>query len=848
MRFFLLINILLVLNPLNVFSRTETNERANLSADGFLSGLYFSSHEVIQDKRTSLNLTPDKPFKFPDGFSLEFDANFRRKDGYYGYIFRIIGDGNTNIDLVANFASSTSNFWLVHQDQILLSYKWADLSNGDYGLWMKIRVEIDLENARLGVNLNGIKKEATVADIGHLKHFDVVFGACQNNPFYTTDVCPMSLKNIRIYNSSNRLYRNWQLSRHGENEVFDEVVGEKAKVNNPVWIIDKHIRWRKLKDIRVDNLLGIAKDEENGRLFLVNDQQLYVVNTDSFLIDIIPFEGGSPYWDPLGKQIIYNKFTDDLWSYNFSKNEISRFDFRTRKWSANPSDYPESDFAHHNKFIHPRDSSLVTILGYGHYLYKSTVNYYHSGIWRQIDRSDQIEPRYLSGTGFLNEQKMLVFGGYGSKSGRQELSSGFYYDLYLFDLNDYSFKKLWNLTSPDSPYVPSDDLIFDQQSNSFYTLVYNSVRYETYLRLARFGIEKANPQFYHDSIPFKFRDTESWNAFSLNHSTSELIAVTAQNNDVSLYAIAYPPLLPEDVYQQEEIANSYELIIFVFILFLLGAGTYFILRRRKIKPVHKTDQKHDHPGIGPVPAADRKLLSSILFLGGFQIYDRNGLDITSDFSPTIKQLFVFIFLYTIRSGKGISSAKLDEILWYDKSKESARNNRNVNISKLRSVLENVGGVEVVNENLFWKITIQDQIYCDYIEVLHLLEKSKISHLEEPEVCRLAGLLSYGEMLPNVKTSWVDPFKSAFANSIVDCLTILINAESLKNNISLRYHLTDCIFVYDPVNEDALVVKCSILDQVGKRSIARQVYDSFCKEYKQMLGTAYPVPFSKIIKT
>ncbi len=836
-----MVRVILILHILLVFSQLKTSGQAEL-----LSGLYFSSHEVVQDKRTSLNLTPDRPLRFPEGFSLEFDASFRRRDGYYGYIFRIIGNDTTNIDLVANSASPRSNFWLVYKDQILFSYKWSELQSSDYDHWMKIRMDVDLKNDKLKVTLNGKEKETSVTDMAHLKRFHVVFGACHNNPFYTTDVCPMSLTNIRVYDSKNRLYRSWPLSKHGHNQVFDEIAKEKASVSNPVWMIDRHVKWRKLTDIRVDHLLGIAKDERDGRLFLVNDRQLYVVHTDSVLIDTIPFEGGSPYPDSLGKQIIYNRFTNELWSYNFMEDEISRFDFRTRKWSVTPSGSPESDFAHHNKFIKPADSSLVAILGYGHYAYKSAVNQYHSGTWQRLDRSDQIEPRYLSGTGFMNDQEVLVFGGYGSRSGRQELSPGFFYDLYRFDLDDFSFKKLWNLDLPSSPYVPSEDLIFERQSNRFYTLVYNSVRYETSLRLARFGIEKAEPQFYDDSIPFKFRDTESWNALILNQSASELVAVTAQNNDVALYAIAYPPLLPQDVYQETGTARFDKLFFFATVVLLLASGIYLILKRRKIKEDRKIHLKHDHPGIEPIPVAERRLSSSILFLGGFQIFDRDGKDITSDFSPTLKQLFLFIFLSTSRNGKGVSSAKLDEVLWFDKSKESARNNRNVNISKLRAILENVGGVEVVTENMFWKVIRQEEVYCDYTEVLQLCEKSKYAALKEEEIYRLAGLLKHGELLPNVKTDWADPFRSAFANEVIDCLTALIRNERVENNISLLYHLSECMFVYDPVNEDALNVKCSVLDRIGKRNIAWQVYDSFCREYRQMLGVPYPHTFNKTI--
>jgi hypothetical protein len=34
-----------------------------ISQEDLLSGLYFSSHEVIPDNRTSLNLTPSEPWK-----------------------------------------------------------------------------------------------------------------------------------------------------------------------------------------------------------------------------------------------------------------------------------------------------------------------------------------------------------------------------------------------------------------------------------------------------------------------------------------------------------------------------------------------------------------------------------------------------------------------------------------------------------------------------------------------------------------------------------------------------------------------------------------------------------------
>jgi two-component SAPR family response regulator len=234
-------------------------------------------------------------------------------------------------------------------------------------------------------------------------------------------------------------------------------------------------------------------------------------------------------------------------------------------------------------------------------------------------------------------------------------------------------------------------------------------------------------------------------------------------------------------------------------------------------------------------------------MGGFQVYDGKGRNITSAFSPTLKHLFLFIFLHTIKNEKGISSAKLDEVLWFDKSGDSARNNRNVNISKLRSILDELGGVEVVNDNSFWKIKIGSNISCDYCETLHLLRKANSKSLDEIEIKQLIALLSYGELLPAVQTEWMDEFKSRFANETIDGLSSLFNIKEVWNNISLRYHLAECILVYDPLNDEAFAVKCSVLYHLGKKGMAKNLYDSFCREYKKALGIDYAILFNDTIK-
>ncbi len=824
-----------------------------IGQDELLSGLYFSSHEVIQDKRTSLNITPGEPFRFPDGFSLDIEANFRHGDGHYGYIFRLIGDGHTNIDLVSNLATTSSNFWLVLKDKVLFSYQWDDIPNGGFDRWIKIKLDVDIRNSKLTVSFNGKKQEKQVPDIAGLKDFNMVFGACRNTSFLNTDVSPMSLKNIRILDQKNRLFRNWKLSKHSQNVVYDETNHAEAQVENPNWSIDKHVKWRKQKNFTLDSILGIAKDERTGRIFFIDKKAVYILSTHSPAIDTLLYSGGIPY-SALGNQIIYNQFTNELWSYDFFKGlkgEISKFNFTTRTWSFNQGAAKEPDYWHHNKFISPVDSTLVTLFGYGHYTYKGIVNTYieNSKTWHQIDRSDQIEPRYLSACGLLNQKEALVFGGYGSKTGRQELSPEFYYDLYKINLKDNSFLKLWTLDTPPSPFVPCETLIADEQSGSFYTLLYNRGNYSTYLHLARFNTENPEYHLYNDSIPYSFLDTKSWSSLLLDQKNSQLIAITWHESEVSLYSIAYPPLMPEDVYQSIPAKNKwYFWLIGVLIVGCLALVVFILIRKKKnhtkkgglYKPV-------EHPNIVSIPPIERKTIASVLFIGGFQIYDSKGRNLTTAFSPTLKQLFLFIFLHTIKNEKGVSSAKLDEVLWYDKSGESARNNRNVNISKLRAVLDEVGGVEVINENSFWKIRLDGAIYCDYCEILNLLRKSKSINLGENEINELIGLLSFGEFLPNVQTEWMDGFKSTFANEIIDGLSLLFNETGVENNFSLLYHLAECILVYDPLNDEAFAMKCSVLYHLGKKGMAKSLYDAFCREYKQVLGIDYAVPFNDTIK-
>ena len=243
----------------------------------------------------------------------------------------------------------------------------------------------------------------------------------------------------------------------------------------------------------------------------------------------------------------------------------------------------------------------------------------------------------------------------------------------------------------------------------------------------------------------------------------------------------------------------------------------------------------------------KQKVSSIYLFGGFQAFDKMGKDITANFTPTLKELFMLILLHSLKNGKGVSSQTLNETLWFDKTEDSARNNRNVNISKLRSLLEEIGDIALFKESTFWKIKLNREVYCDYVEMLHLLERPQ-RILHENEIHRLLTVASSGKLLPDIENEWVDSYKSEFSNLLIDTLTLL--SEQIgkrKSNYNLSCRIAECMLKYDIVNEEAIAIKCLALYNSGKKGFAKQAYDSFCREYKNLMETEFTIPFKELLK-
>ena len=237
--------------------------------------------------------------------------------------------------------------------------------------------------------------------------------------------------------------------------------------------------------------------------------------------------------------------------------------------------------------------------------------------------------------------------------------------------------------------------------------------------------------------------------------------------------------------------------------------------------------------------------SAISLLGTFNVRDKEGQDITPLFTSRLKNLLILLVLYTEKNPKGILGKKLTDILWSEKDDESARNNRNVTLRKLRVLLEKVGDVEIVNEAGFFRIRWGEGVFCDYRTVLKCIAdyKNGGEQTDETLLDQIVEIQMYGPLLSNTFIDWLDDFKEAYSSLSIDLLRNLL--ETKRNNPQTALRVADILFLHDPLNEEALAARCSVYYAQGKKGLAKSTYDRFCKEYKESLGEDYQTPLSKL---
>lgn len=826
-------------------------------ADNLSSGLFFQSHSFPGQERTGLTLNNDRSFELPDEATISFDM-LVRPEIIFGYVTRIITDTNHNIDLVFSVSEQDVRYpSLVVGDAIFP----VTTDNAEVNCWIPVSIRLSQRDKCIGLTYGSIYKMVPY-DFKDVQRFRVSFGACNIDIFSSGDAAPVNIKNIKVYEKS-RLIRHWMLGKHKADICYDEIEEVPAMVRNPRWLIDDHTKWTKIYSKQLQREPQYAFDSQQGDFYIVPDgKNLIRFNTATLKDTLFRTSGGYPAGNTTN-QLLYDSNEGRLVSYNLDDKTVSSFSFVTMGW-----DQPEQTTTEHRYFNHtsswvPKDSSIVSFGGYGFYMYNNELTRVNprTNEWKQV-RLPEIDPRY-SPSSVVVGNELFIFGGRGCKSGRQDTSPHNYYDLYAVNLETNEARKIVDVTNPEEigPFLPGCNMVFNSSDSTFYlfteqgngSLLCFSLKDPVLRRIALPINEDHSSDILFCSLYYSFGQKKMYALIGRNFKNAP--------SEVAIYSMSYPPIPARET--EQDTRNAISLlgmglgvigILFLFVLYLIWKG------KKKKHPV-KEEAGHVTTSMDMVTGevADTvntelsvstfdRSRSCICLFGSFRVVGKNGDDCTGQFTPVLKSLLLLILLYTDKTGKGIPGTKLDELLWGDKSEKSARNNRNVSISKLRGLLEQVGSIQIVCDNNYWKISIGNDVFCDYQTARDLIRQGNSGDKRDDNFFRkLLELLFYGSLLPNTQADWLDGFKSDYSSDAIDLLNELLVSEEVLNNSKLKLRIADTIFLHDVLNEEALAVKCYILFQEGKKTLARNAYENFCKEYKNLLGIDYAVPFTEILK-
>lgn len=839
-------------------------------------GLCFNSHESLPEKRTALEMPSGEPLYFSGAFSLEFEMNFvEAYKVYFGYILRIVNDKN-NIDLI--YDQGTALFRLIEGQKFSeISFKLD--SSHLFHQWNKIAITVDPDKHVLELKVNGkLIGRSAVSFTG--PRFKFLWGANDNDRFKARDLPPMNIREVRVF-ENNRLSYHWPLNEFSGSVSYDELHQKKAFIKNANWLKSLHQNWSLVNSFTLKGSAVAAFDTKKEQLYLAGSDSVFVYSTKQPHASWLKIPVKTVNLQ-IGSHAIYDTITDKLYDvlidFNHQK-EVATWSFPDKKWNRSSFDTIFTEYLHANKFISPVDTSLYLIGGYGLEKYKNIIQRYHliSKKWDTVvAHGDFLPPRYLAALGTNSRgDTAYIMGGYGSYSGDQMLNPGNFYDVFAFDIKSGTFTKIFNLDTLHQPaFVFANSLVINSKAQQYYGLMFSNDRFHSNLQLITGSLKNSTFSLLGDKLPFSFYDLQSFSDLYYAPAAGKLIAVTLfyskpeareKSTTIRIYSINFPPSFFPDISRPSDsrVTVSYILLILSSVFLALAIVFYFInsnkLKRALISVSNTDEAKLDKTDTlseslsedkSEIVLAEEENIprSQIFLFGQFRVLDKEGIDITDLFTPLLKELFLLILIYTSRE-RGISSDGLNEILWREKSVKDAKNNRSVNLAKLKNILERVGDCKLIKQSGFWHFQVLgDSIYVDYEKYMSICCCNNKPEIKEGKYIKeLLSIAKKGSLLFQTEYDWLDDVKSEVSNFIIDTLLMFVNSKNGRLSPEFLVEIANCIFHFDQLNENALEHKCRSLILLKKHLLANKTYAKFCKDYKNIYGEDFGRSFNDIIK-
>jgi len=827
------------------------------------SGLRFIGQGHSISERSSLELFPKKPFSYSNQLSIEFDLSFVKGDySYFGYIFRMFGSEGVKIDMIYEDLhdplKQNKLIILVGKNQLLFSlpvpleYLYS---------WKHVKIDLDILNGNYVLRVGDLYSEVK-GDFLPLKgELEVFFGSIHKPPNESSDLPNMKIRDIRMeqdYNSS----RYWPLNDLEGTSTRDNIKKSLAHVENPYWLYQEHSTWGLVHQLSLKGDAQCTYDRRGNRFFVVTRDSLF-----SFIAGTGDSFTKTGFRSPInllrGHHLIYDSIHGNLLRYSIEQRMVVKYEAESNNWE---NDIPEMEkltaYWHHNKIILPQDSSLYLLGGYGHHTYKNSLLIMDlvsgSSDSTQFDR-EVFGPRYLAGLGANSTcDTLYILGGYGTLMGDQKYDPHYWYELLRFVPSHQKMERLFTYDQmEESGFCFANSFVI--RGDSYYALAYSKFNQSNTLQLYKGSLHTNHIEAVGDKVPYIFREinsftTEAFVDLFYSEQDLSLYAVVSyfhenEKTDIKIFELRFPPkdLLADPVEKEEAKTRFYLLLGLSLLILLIGIALYVNRKKLHVKSRKNKDSPSENKFLTnqfKFAADADHVKARVLLFGGFQVLDDHGKDITGLFTPTLREMFLLIFLNSFGDEKGLSSKRLKKILWSDKNDKDAANNSSVNLSRLKAIISNLGDSSISKETGYLKIHIDyAKVYVDYAYLYNIVRTSSPS---QKMIYKLIEITRRCPFLKNIDEEWVDPIRTEVINYTLDTLNSWAKSNAENSDPADMIPLADAVLECDPMDEDAIDLKCTSLVKLGKHSLAKSTYNDFVEEYKLLYGEEFKISFKDLV--
>lgn len=812
-------------------------------------GLDFSYKYRKHQDRTSLRLTANNKLTIQNKLRLSSEISIDNPDEY-GYILNVFSKKNSIRLIYYSKEDSASLQWVVNDKLELKEFK-KHKSFFNRSNWFNVSFDLDLVKKRAILSING--EHSVQSSLGEMAvdQTEIIFGSFNEHNLLNNDISSFRLRNVKIFDEGS-LKHYWKLD-----EAFGETAKDSksyldAKVINPNWMILNYFEFKNIarigpfKGAEKEIIPAVVYNRKQNELIIVSNNFLFRFNLNNKKLQ------KEIYSSPL-KQICYTAIYDDkkekLFALYTGGGIVSNYISNEKKWvDVDSSIFKKGRYHGGNLFINPLNGDLCMIGGYGFYTVKNDLQKYNfeKKKWTKLKlKGDFLIPRAGALFGKINDSgDYYLFGGYGNESGKQIENYRGLNDIYVLSMKDTSIKKIAEVNNMTGTKLAYASLYYDSLKHQIVIMSWAQHKdIEKIYRVFNYSLKSKSLTVVSDS----FKTHYIFNPpifFDKTNNELVICSATLVGKDsiyVNIKSLNYP-LLAKEKYNVLVKSNvpanffsEHRTILFLVLVSLASFGLYFYKRNRRLKPVSLTQ-----PVLGLIDRLHQQ--NCIYLFGDFRVFDKDSKDITKDFSPKIKQLFILLLMKSYNGTKhGITSQALTTYIWPDMSYDNAKNNRNVSINKLRSIVSGLDSIQINFSNNTWNLVVGDNVYCDYV-FYHNVMNNGGDIITSGQ--KIRDILKCGELLQSESYEWFDGQKTQIIENSIKKMEKLVTSDKIDPETKIQ--IADSILLLDSVNEIGLNIKITSLIELGNHSLAKNTFDLFKKEYFRLYAEEYQKSFAKLL--